>query len=285
MKTNFLKSIFLATILLATNRMLQAQDYVDKENCKDHPFFNRLEKFYLADCQENYDEYIFTIGQDKTQTLEGTVTKILYSSTIPYGSELPSVLQVVKNYENAILKMGGKKIYSRTTSDGEWNGATFHFQKDGNEYWLGIYNLANNPVDEFTFVLLTKEGMKEEIEANAMFDKINSGNALTLYINFETGKSAIKPESQNIIDELSKMLSENSTLKITVEGHTDNVGNAVSNKTLSEQRTSSIKTALVNKGIAADRIKTIGYGQENPIADNSTNDGKAKNRRVEIKKQ
>lgn len=285
MKRKLLKSFFLATMFFATNGLLQAQDYIDKENCKDHPFFNRLEKFYLADCQENYDEYAFTIGQDKTQTLEGTVTKMIYSSTIPYGPELPSIFQVVKNYENAILKMGGKKVYSKTASDGGWTGATFHFQKDGNEYWLGIYDLLNNPVDEFTFVLLTKEGMKQEIEASAMFDKINSGSPLTLYINFETGKSSIKSESQNIIDELYRMLNENPSLSVIIEGHTDNVGNQTSNKSLSEQRALSIKNALVNKGISGDRMKTVGYGQDRPIADNSTDEGKAKNRRVEIKKQ
>ena len=81
------------------------------------------------------------------------------------------------------------------------------------------------------------------------------------------------------------MLSGNPTLKMIIEGHNDNVGNPGSNKTLSEQRASSVKTALVNKGISTDRIKTVGYGQDKPIADNSTEDGKAKNRRVEIKKQ
>lgn len=134
-------------------------------------------------------------------------------------------------------------------------------------------------------VITEKEAMRQDVQANAMFDKINSGDTLTLYINFESGKSAIKSDSQNIIDELYKMLSNNPTLKIIIEGHTDNVGNMASNKTLSEQRSSSVKTSLVNKGISTDRIKTVGYGQDKPIADNSTEDGKAKNRRVEIKKQ
>lgn len=126
--------------------------------------------------------------------------------------------------------------------------------------------------------------MKQDISANEMFEQLNSGQSLTLYINFETGKSTIKSESQPIVDEIYKMMKDNPSLKILIEGHTDNVGNKASNQTLSEQRAASVKTALVNKGIAADRINTVGYGQDKPIADNSTDEGRAKNRRVEIKK-
>lgn len=256
----------------------------DAEGCEDHPFFNRLENYYISDCTENYDEYEFMMSDDKIQTLEGTVTKIIYYYDGPFGPNLPSRLQVIKNYENAVAKMGGKKIYSRITDDGGWTGATFHLQKDGSEYWMGIYDLFNNPVDQVTLVLLKIEGMKQEITANEMFKKINSGDTLTLYINFETGKSVIKSESQNLVEELYQMMNENPSLKISVEGHTDNVGNKASNQSLSENRAASLKTALVSKGISGDRINTTGFGPDKPLADNSTEDGKAKNRRVEIKK-
>ncbi len=282
MKTLILKCSLLTVLTLITS--LSFAQEPDAEGCKDHPLFNRLENYYIHECYENYDEYEFVIGEEENLTLEGTVTKILYSYDGPFGPNLPSKLQVVRNYENAIVKMGGEKVYSRTTSDGDWTGATFQLQKDGQEYWLGIYDLNNNPVDQFNFVLLTKEAMKQEISANEMFEKINSGDALTLYINFETGKSAIKSESQSIVDELYQMLEENPSLKISVEGHTDNVGSKESNQSLSEQRAASLKTALVNNGIGSDRIETAGFGAEQPIADNSTEDGKAKNRRVEIKK-
>ena len=80
------------------------------------------------------------------------------------------------------------------------------------------------------------------------------------------------------------MLKNNPALKIVIEGHTDNVGDKVFNQTLSDQRSASVKAALVSKGISSDRIKTVGYGQDKPIADNASEDGKAKNRRVEISK-
>ncbi|HUH27241.1 OmpA family protein [Gelidibacter sp.] len=282
MKNLSLKFIILLLMTCVTN-LLYAQE-MDAEGCKDHPFFNRLDNYYIDGCKENYNTYEFMVGNDKTQTLEGTLVDILYSYDGPFGPNLPSKLQVIRNYENAVAKMGGKKVYSRTTDDGGWTGATFHLQKDGTEYWLGIYDLINNPVDQFTLVLLTIEGMTQEIATNEMFEKINSGLPLALYVNFETGKSTIKSESEHIVAELYQMMNENPTLYILVEGHTDNVGNKASNQSLSEQRATSLKAALVNKGIAPDKIKTVGLGQDQPLADNSTDDGRARNRRIEIKK-
>lgn len=282
MKNSSLKFSSLLIMFCVTS-LLFAQE-MDAEGCKDHPFFNRLENYYIDGCKENYNEYEFMMGNDKTQILEGTLIDILYTYDGPFGPNLPSKLQVIRNYENAIAKMGGQKVYSRTTDDGGWTGATFHLQKDGSEYWLGIYDLINNPVDQFTFVLMTVEGMKQEITANEMFEKINSGLPITLYINFETGKSAIKSDSENIVEELYQMMNENPDLKILVEGHTDNVGNKSSNQSLSEKRAASLKTALVTKGISSSKIETVGFGQDQPLADNSTDEGRAKNRRIEIKK-
>ncbi|WP_417370432.1 OmpA family protein [Gelidibacter japonicus] len=282
MKNSSLKFSSLLIMFCVTS-LFFAQE-MDAEGCKDHPFFNRLENYYIDGCKENYNEYEFMMGNDKTQILEGTLIDILYTYDGPFGPNLPSKLQVIRNYENAIAKMGRQKVYSRTTDDGGWTGATFHLQKDGSEYWLGIYDLINNPVDQFTFVLLTVQGMKQEITANEMFEKINSGLPITLYINFETGKSAIKSDSENIVEELYQMMNENPDLKILVEGHTDNVGNKSSNQSLSEKRAASLKTALVTKGISSSKIETVGFGQDQPLADNSTDEGRAKNRRIEIKK-
>jgi outer membrane protein OmpA-like peptidoglycan-associated protein len=284
MRINIFKTLLFFTLILVPIRFLKAQENIDADNCKDHLFFNRIEKFYISECKQNYNEYEFTIGEDKTQTFEGTVTEIQYSYSGPDEPNLPSKLQVVKNYESAILKMGGKKIYSSTLENGGFTGATFYFKKDGSEYWLGIYNLKNNPVNEFTFILLKKEVMIQEIKGNEMFDKINGNESLILYITFETGKSTIKIESQSIINELYKMLVENPTLNIVIEGHTDDVGNSTTNKILSKQRAENLKNELNIKGISLERISTVGYGQEKPIADNKLEEGRAKNRRVVIRK-
>lgn len=284
MRKSILKTAFIAAMTLTANFVF-AQD--DEAGCKDHAFFNRMPNFYIYSCLESYNEVDVVVGVAKKQTIEGTINKYVYYIKDEVG-KFPSVFQIIKNYENAILAKGGQKVYSTSkTDDDGFKGATFKMSNEGNTYWVSLdyFNGSDEASDGYNMSVIKVEEMKQEISANEMFEKVNSGNALALYINFDTGKSTIKSESQNIVDELFKMLNSNPALKITIEGHTDNVGNAASNKTLSEQRAASVKTALINKGISADRIKTAGYGQEKPIADNSTEDGRSKNRRVEIKKQ
>lgn len=281
-RSNFTPAV-IVLLTLATHFSFAQED---AEGCKDHPFFNRMPGFYLSKCEESYNEVEIVTGPEKTETVEGTVS--IYEYYIAENAKVPSIFQILKNYDNAILAKGGEKVYFKAKSAGDGPvGATYKMKNDNNQYWVTFtyFNGSDSQCDGYYMNVIKIEGMKQEIEASAMFDKINAGEALALYINFETGKSAIRSDSQSIIDELYKMLNGNPGLKITVEGHTDNVGNAASNKTLSEKRAESVKAALVGKGVSADRIKTAGYGQERPVADNGTDDGKAKNRRVEIKKQ
>ena len=86
------------------------------------------------------------------------------------------------------------------------------------------------------------------------------------------------------INRIVTLMKENPDLKFSVEGHTDNTGNVGTNQTLSDARSKAVVEKLVENGIAADRLKSAGKGQTSPIADNSTDEGKAKNRRVEFVK-
>ncbi len=104
-------------------------------------------------------------------------------------------------------------------------------------------------------------------------------------INFDIGKSVVKPESLPVIDQISTYLKEHQQMKIIVEGHTDNTGSDAKNLSLSDKRAQAIKAELVKNGIAADRMETRGYGSSKPIADNKTAAGRTQNRRVTIKKQ
>jgi outer membrane protein OmpA-like peptidoglycan-associated protein len=137
----------------------------------------------------------------------------------------------------------------------------------------------------YTLTIVEVEAMKQEIVASEILEALNSTGSIALYINFDTGKATIKPESQTIIDQVAQMLTENPTMNISVEGHTDNVGNAAINQTLSENRAAAVKNALIAKGIDKARLSSKGWGQTKPVADNGTEDGKAKNRRVEIVKK
>ena len=101
-------------------------------------------------------------------------------------------------------------------------------------------------------------------------------------INFETAKAKIKPESFPICDAVVDVLEKNPTIKIRIEGHTDSRGKAGYNRKLSDKRAKAVMKYLVDKGIDADRMTAEGFGPDKPIAPNETEDGRAKNRRVEF---
>ena len=119
-----------------------------------------------------------------------------------------------------------------------------------------------------------------------LYDRMSSdGKIVTYGITFDIGKSTIKPESMGEINRIVKLMNDNPELKFEVQGHTDNTGNAASNQTLSEQRANAIVAKMVEMGIASNRLTAVGKGQSVPIADNSTDEGRAKNRRVEFVKK
>ena len=118
-----------------------------------------------------------------------------------------------------------------------------------------------------------------------LYDRMmTDGKFITYGITFDVGKSNIKPESLGEINRIVTLMSENPDLKFSVEGHTDATGNAASNQTLSEARSKAIVDKLVEMGVASDRLSSAGKGQNSPLADNSTDEGRAKNRRVEFVK-
>ena len=107
-------------------------------------------------------------------------------------------------------------------------------------------------------------------------------------IEFDTGKATFKAGSGSdaVVDQLKKFLDENPKVtKLRIEGHTDNVGGAEANLTLSGQRALTVKNAAIAKGVVKERLIAVGFGQNKPLADNTTEDGRAKNRRVELQNQ
>ena len=124
----------------------------------------------------------------------------------------------------------------------------------------------------------------QELNATDLLTTINKEGKIALYINFETSKAEINPESQGIIEQVAKMLELDKSLKISVEGHTDNAGNPKTNQKLSESRANAVMQGIVAKGISKARLSAKGWGAAQPLADNNTEDAKARNRRVEIVK-
>ncbi len=124
--------------------------------------------------------------------------------------------------------------------------------------------------------MVTVEDLKRELDAKGH---------VALYLNFDFDKATMRPDSKPILDEVEKLLVADSQLRLTVEGHTDNVGQPAYNQRLSQARAEAVVAALTGRGIAATRLRAVGYGQERPIADNATDAGRAQNRRVELVKQ
>ena len=102
-------------------------------------------------------------------------------------------------------------------------------------------------------------------------------------VTFETGKATIRPESFPHLDMVVEFMAHKKTARVEIEGHTDNVGNAKANKTLSEKRAQACRNYIVSKGIDKKRLDAVGFGDERPIAPNDTDEGRQKNRRIVAK--
>ena len=275
------KWLFLFAVLLLACQAITPQE----SEFKDTPWFSGMPNFTIYDAEDSeFDSYNFFNGKN-CNTVEGKIFKRHY--TIKEDAGKSSIIQISRNYANAIRSMGGTIIFEGEPQEAECaenNGRHMvvgKVAKDGNELWVEVVSTD----EDYYMTLALKESMKQEVTASNMFDALNRDGHIALYINFDTGKSIIKPESKPIIDQIVEMMKSNPDLKIGVEGHTDNVGNPVSNKTLSEQRAKSVASAITGQGISAARMSPSGYGQEKPIGDNNSEEGRAKNRRVELVKR
>ena len=278
-----MKRIALAlTLAVALSGAAFAQE--DLAGCKDPPMFpNRMSNYYITECTSSFDTVDLNVaaGGAKIETREGNKTSIRYDFNSESGQAKPSALQILKNYENAAKKIGGATVF---LNSGEAIGV-FKIMKGGKDAaWVKVECEGNDNNDVYKLTIVQMEEMKQEIASDDILKALNTEGHIALYINFETGKAAIKTESQKIIDEIVQMLKDNPSLKIKIEGHTDNIGTPKSNQTLSENRAEAVVHAIIAQGIDKTRLTSKGRGQSKPITDNGTEEGRAKNRRVEIVK-
>ena len=253
---------------------LLAQE-VDEEGCKDHPLLTRMKGFLIGSCESNFDAVEFYVGEEQTQTLEGQKTLINYF--LADGQPTPSELQILRNYANAVKAIGGTVVYQSDIY------IALKVVKDTSQIWAAVETANSGTV--YSLTILEIGEMAQDVTAGDMLAALNKDGRIALSIHFDSGKATIKPESQKTVGEIAALLRENPGLQVLIEGHTDNTGTPQGNRALSDERAKAVAAAVVGMGIEASRLSAVGWGQDKPVADNATEAGRAKNRRVEVVKK
>jgi outer membrane protein OmpA-like peptidoglycan-associated protein len=250
--------------------------------------------------------------------LEGKLTRIQYTVPLEEG-----IFKVFENYKNALKNAGYQILFSTSDKESSWpfwgtvyksNGGINPIKKDefrstfprsGFSYIAAKGTYKQNNIYFAIFMNIDKDDVfgdninitQDIIEINPMEsglvtakkieDNIKLSGFVSIYgIHFDTGKWNIKEESKPALKEISSFLKEHQEKRYFIVGHTDNTGKFSSNMSLSEKRAKAVMNALINDyGVKAEQIKAYGVSSLSPVTSNSTDEGKARNRRVEIVEQ
>ena len=315
--TAFMRTVFVAGLLIGLSAPFAAAQDQDVEGSSDHPLISRYPGSYIAKyLSKEFDEFSLPLGPvdeentiTKNQHLEGKITRIVYVA--PPGR---SVLEVFRNYQAALRNGGFVTLF---TCGPQGCGSTianaYANSGDSADYWgpeHGIHyisaKLARPEGDVYVSLLIDDQGGDSRanvelyvIETKPMESGLITVNAATLanYINrtghasvygiyFDTGKADVKPESDATMKEIAKLLQGQPQLRLYVVGHTDNQGALDQNMDLSRRRAEAVMSALTTKyAVPASRLRAYGCGPYSPVASNDSENGRAKNRRVELVKQ
>jgi len=311
-KSAFLFSI--VALMISTN--LFAQRTTDIEGSKDYPLVSRFKGSIIEWYQvRNFDRYfILSLNDNKISNFEidGKITRIQYS----VGKE-HSVFEIFNSYENSLK---GSDFEILTTLNDKNCGANLQEQLYNDEF-NGLNKLpreALNPGDDEFYYLAAKKNIENKnifivvytalergdllvtfdaIEVQALekglvtvkdldSDLSQNGHIAIYGIHFDSGKSEIKQESAQTLKNIAEFLNTHPDKKYIIVGHTDNKGDFDVNLKLSLERANAVLNELVTSyNVKAAQLKVYGDGSTAPVATNSTNEGKAKNRRVEIVEQ
>lgn len=251
----------------------------DAAGCKDHPLFTRMSNMRIVSCKAvDFDRVVFKTGKGAETPVEGKRYDVRY--TMPPGGTAPSPLAIIRNHQQAIAAIGG------TVKHEDQRYATLMVAKDGRDVWAQVDTAWGRG---YLLTIVEQQVMAQEVVASA--EIFQSGLKTTGHVEvpgiyFDTGKAELKPESDAAIAEVAKLLKADPSLKVYVVGHTDNVASLDLNARLSQARAEAVVQALVGKhGIAGARLTGRGVGPLAPVASNDSDDGRAKNRRVELVKQ
>lgn len=247
---------------------------------------------------------------ESSEDLEGKITRISY-----YLPDDRSTLEVFRNYEDALKAAGFEVLF--TCSNNDCGGRDFNHKvveysggfadnysdqrflaaklsRDEGDVYVSLYTVKNTggggPDRNHIYTqvdVIEVAAMQEAmvtVDANAMAEEIFETGSISIYgILFDFDKADIKPESASTIKEIATLLDDNPNLKLYIVGHTDNKGSLDYNTNLSQKRAEAVVAALVSDyGIESDRVTPKGLAFLAPVTSNSTEEGRAQNRRVEL---
>jgi OmpA-OmpF porin, OOP family len=264
--------------LLVAAPAVQAQG--DVKGSQDHPLVTRMPGFYIgAYTVEEFAAYDPTvIGAKKDVHWEGKKFTIGYD--LKDGATAVSALQIVRNYEAALRKIGG------TLPGGDERRTTAEIRKGG--AMTGVYIEVFNDGRNYEVTIVESGDMRQDVVADAAAmgkDLAATGKTIIYGIHFDSGSAVITADSAPALDEMVKLLKTTPALKAFIVGHTDNVGAVDMNLKLSSARAEALVNALVTKGVVASRLRAFGAGPFSPTASNRDDKGRALNRRVELVEQ
>ena len=295
-------------LLLLTPVILIAQR-PDVAGAKDHPLITRYPGTTITNYKVNeFDEFNLPLGRVnaagtgfvKSQKVEGKVTQIYYE--YPDGR---SLLEVYRNYEEALKKSGFAVLFACEGEQGcgfgilkllpqrsdQWGGAhrqlSAKLSRAAGEVYVSLHLNNRNGVQLDVIEPKPMDAGLVTVDAAFLGNEISRNGHIAVYgILFDSGKSEVKPESDSALAEIAKLMAKNPELKLYVVGHTDATGNIKSNMDLSQRRAEAAVKVLTGKlGVAAARLQAWGDGPTAPVATNRTEEGRAKNRRVELVEQ
>lgn len=262
---------FMALAVIAT-----AWAQKDADESRDHPLITRMPGYYIDSYQvDEFAGFDPTVIGGKSVHWEGKKYSISYYRK--EGATQVSMLQVVRNYESALRTAGAMILGS------DQRRLAAELRKGG--AMTGVYVEAFNDARNYQVTIVETQAMRQDVTADAaaMGKAIAATGKVVVYgIYFETGSATIKPESEQALVEMTKLLKNIPDMDAFVVGHTDSTGTLDLNLKLSADRADSVVKALVARGISPRRLKAAGVGPYCPIGPNTSEEGKAQNRRVEL---
>jgi OmpA-OmpF porin, OOP family len=282
--------IWLAVALLAARPAAAGAPapLADHPGFKDPATFTRIPGYFLAAAssfmEKQFDSYPFHVTdgkKDVRQPIEGHYRQYYYYYDRSKGP-VPSALQVIRNYQAAAAKIGGKVLHEQV-NPGSALRTTLLMAKDGKETWAEV---QSGDGSTYYLRIVERQAMEQQVTASAAALQqglAQSGHVEVPGILFDFGKAEVKPESEPALAEVAKVLAATPALKLWVVGHTDYVGGAEANVTLSQARAAAVVQALVARHrVDAGRLAPFGAGPYAPVASNAGEEGRARNRRVEL---